>query len=314
MFSVIMPVYNRADLVGDAIRSVLAQEYTDWEIVLVDDGSTDNLREVLEQFSDERIKVFHQKNGGVSVARNKAMSIAEGDYFCFLDADDKWYPNHLSVLKELIAKYPESGFFATCAQISVPNSQSVIISSDYFEGKDEDLYIENFFVAYNEDKRAKCFQMSTTCIPKSVIDRLGNFKEGCKMGEDLELSLRIAAYYPYVLTAKTTAFYNRAESVASKEGAFDPDWFFFESYKQILKDSEVSDEKKAELKKLMDWFEMRRCRHLLLKNRRKEARESYKRIKGSEELAKDRFINMILLCLPTSVIKAYFKFRWRSKA
>ena len=314
MFSVIMPVYNRADLVGRAIKSVIAQSRSDWEIILVDDGSSDDIKKALDEFSqDNRITIIHQENRGVSAARNRAVKMAKGRHLCFLDADDLWYENHLQTMHELIKEYPDAGFFGTCADILLPGGK-IKTSTDYFNEKKDILYTDNFFKAYNEDKRAKMFQMSTSCIPAGVIERLGGFKEGCRMGEDLELSLRIAAYYPYVLTKKTTALYNRMESTASKDGAFDVDWFFFKSYKKILEDERVSGENKAGLEELMHWFEMRRCRHLLLESRRKEAFLSYKKLMHIKELKKERFINLILLFMPVKIIRFIFKRRWRKQA
>ena len=86
-FSIIIPTYNRAAFLPKAIESVLAQTYTDWELIVVDDGSTDNTREVVAQYNDERIIYIYQENAERSAARNNGISQAKGDFICFMDSD-----------------------------------------------------------------------------------------------------------------------------------------------------------------------------------------------------------------------------------
>lgn len=314
MFSVITPVYNRADLIQNAVKSVLGQTCPDWELIIVDDGSEDELDKALAPFeSNEKIKVIHQENGGVSRARNVGIAASRGDYIAFLDADDAWLPNHLTVLNELILAYPDAGFYGTWASVLFQNG-TVRNKPAYFSGKPETEYFENYYKAYDEDKRVKLFQMSTSCIAKKAIDRVGVFQEGCKIGEDLDLTLRVAAYFPFVLTAATTAVYNHQESVATKESAFDVNWCFFDHAEIIYQDKAVPEDKKEHLKSLMTWFEMRRCRHLLLLGKREEARESYQKIKHVKRLKKDLLINRALLCMPVWAVQLIFKLRWRAQA
>jgi glycosyltransferase involved in cell wall biosynthesis len=115
-FSIITPVYNRADLVGETIETVLKQEFQDFEYILVDDKSTDNSLEVLESYAkmDSRIKIVrHEINQGRCITRNTGINTAIGQWICFLDSDDFYHPNHLTVLKELISKFPNIQAFAT---------------------------------------------------------------------------------------------------------------------------------------------------------------------------------------------------------
>lgn len=104
LFSIIIPTYNRAELLRRAIKSVEAQEVLDWELLVIDDGSTDHTRELVRSFNDQRIKYFFQTNKERSAARNLGIHHAKGQYFCFLDDDDYFLSNHLSALKKEVTK------------------------------------------------------------------------------------------------------------------------------------------------------------------------------------------------------------------
>jgi glycosyltransferase involved in cell wall biosynthesis len=114
-FSIITPVYNRADLVGETIESVLAQSFSDFELILIDDGSSDHSVQILEVYAkkDSRLKlVLLSKNEGRCIARNEGLKIAKGSWICHLDSDDLYYNNHLSHLHSVILKHSEFKAFA----------------------------------------------------------------------------------------------------------------------------------------------------------------------------------------------------------
>ena len=106
MVSVIIPAYNAEKYLSETIQSVINQTYTDWELILVDDGSSDNTRKIAEKFTEKnnRIKYIYQTNSGVSTARNEGLKIIKGEFICFLDADDLWLPNNLKSRIEFLSK------------------------------------------------------------------------------------------------------------------------------------------------------------------------------------------------------------------
>src|SRR5690606_1176147 len=109
LVSVITPTYNRADFIGEAVESVLAQTYPNFELVIIDDGSTDNTRDILEPYlKDSRIRLFHQQNQGQSVARNRGLEEATGEFICFLDSDNAWFPEKLEKSLKAFDHNPES--------------------------------------------------------------------------------------------------------------------------------------------------------------------------------------------------------------
>ena len=113
-FSVVIPLYNKAHTIVHTLSTVMRQNYADYEVVIVDDGSTDNgVQLIREHFKDPRIRIFHQENAGVSVARNRGIEEAKGDWVAFLDADDEWLPDYLKYVVEASDKYPECGMVIT---------------------------------------------------------------------------------------------------------------------------------------------------------------------------------------------------------
>lgn len=116
-FSVVVPIYNRAALVGRAIRSILAQSFQDFEIILVDDGSTDNLHSALKFIEDSRIRLVCQPNRGASAARNHGIDLARGKFVAFLDSDDTFLPHHLEAMKFLLRDTDDVvAYSPVCAQ------------------------------------------------------------------------------------------------------------------------------------------------------------------------------------------------------
>ena len=154
-FSVIIPLYNKAEYISDCITSALNQLFKDYEIVVVNDGSTDASVSIVKTFSSEKIKLFHQKNLGASKARNNGVSFAKGKYVAFLDADDIWRPNHLQVLKESIDLFPNAGLYAN--NYAIKHSRSYISATklNIQITDDKPIQLDNFF---------KAREMSTSSI------------------------------------------------------------------------------------------------------------------------------------------------------
>jgi glycosyltransferase involved in cell wall biosynthesis len=128
--SVIIPTYNRGYIVGEAIESVLSQTFDDFEIMVVDDGSTDNTRNVVNFINDNRIKYFYKNNGGVSSARNMGLDKAAGEYIAFLDSDDLWPENYLQTMVTHLQTKPEYGAAYCATTLQKPDGQ--IIKYDNF--------------------------------------------------------------------------------------------------------------------------------------------------------------------------------------
>ena len=208
-FSVIMPLYNKASYVAKAIESVLAQTFRDFELVIVDDGSQDGSAEVASKAIEgsRNCRLIQQDNSGVSVARNKGVAASQGDFLCFLDADDWWEPTFLEEMDQLVANYPEAGIYGANYTIVNETRHKTRVASVGVESGFEQGYI-NYCQAY-----AKTMYMplwtGAVCVPRSVFDEMHGFPEGIKLGEDFLLWIRIALNYKVAFLNKPLAYYNQ---------------------------------------------------------------------------------------------------------
>ena len=215
-YSVIIPLYNKALYVAKAIGSVLAQTYTDYELVVVDDGSKDGSVEVVRKAIEGQghCRLMMQENSGVSVARNNGVAASQGEYLCFLDADDWWKPTFLEEMNELIAEFPEAGIYGTNYTIVNETKHKTRVAS---VGVDEGFvkgYV-NYCKVY-----AKTMYMplwtGAVCIPRDVFVEMSGFPKGIKLGEDFLLWIRIALNHKVVFLNKPLAYYNQDVDVASR--------------------------------------------------------------------------------------------------
>ncbi len=203
-FSIIIPLYNKARYVSNTINSVLSQSYENFEVIIVNDGSTDNSLEVVSNFKDERIKVFTKQNGGVSSARNYGIQKASYPYIAFLDADDLWEKSFLSEIKLMIEKYPEASVFCTNYASYYPTGKILInnVKGTIPEG----VWDDYFKVAI---KGNNIIWTSACCIRKKVFLDVGCFNESYSMGEDLEMWFRLGLKYQFAYSDNVLAIYNR---------------------------------------------------------------------------------------------------------
>ena len=191
--SVIIPTFNRAHLIGKAVKSVLSQTYQDFEIIVVDDGSTDNTGEIIRSFKDKRVKYIekYKKNKGISVARNIGIKMARGKYFAFLDSDDEWLSEKLSKqIKVLQYESPEVGaVYSNLCYMDENGKNTNKLRNPKKEGYIyEDLLGKNYVGP-----------PLTLLIRKECFHRVGLFDDLLNAQEDWDMWIRIAKYYRFAL-------------------------------------------------------------------------------------------------------------------
>ena len=215
-FSVIIPLYNKAPYVAKTIGSVLAQTFTDYELVIMDDGSKDSSFEVAKNAIEghSQCHLYKQENTGVSMARNNAVALSHGDCLCFLDADDWWDPTFLEEMSNLIADFPEAGIYGTNYTIVNETKHKTRVAPLGLEPGFEKGYI-NYCQVYARTLAMPLTSISVA-IPRIVFDELGGFPRGIKLGEDFLLWIRIALKYKVAFLNKPLAYYNQDVDVANR--------------------------------------------------------------------------------------------------
>ena len=218
MFSVVIPLYNKAPYIEKAIRSVAAQTCRDFELIVIDDGSKDGGFEIAKKLLAALTPPLGgwgatcQSNQGVSVTRNNGVGLAKYDYIAFLDADDWWVPTFLEEMKALITQYPEAGIYGS-SYFKVKNGKYIPANIGVEAGFQNGLI--NYFQVY-----AKTLWMplwtGATILRKDVFNENNGFKPSLKLGEDFDLWARVAIKYPVAFLNKPLAYYNQDVDQSSR--------------------------------------------------------------------------------------------------
>jgi glycosyltransferase involved in cell wall biosynthesis len=208
MFSVIIPLFNKSQYIEKCLKSVYDQSFTEFEIIVVNDGSTDDSLEKTKSFKDAKLhslKIIDQVNSGVSTARNEGVKASTYNYIAFLDADDWWEPSYLKNMKSLIEEYPDAGIYGSNYYI-VKNKRKQIatigVDQTFSKG------IINYFQTY---AKTLCMPLWTgaTIISKNIFESENGFNPKLNLGEDFDLWIRVALKYPVVFLNLPLANYNQ---------------------------------------------------------------------------------------------------------
>ena len=205
-FSVIIPLYNKAPYVRKAVESIIGQTYSDWELVVVDDCSSDGSGDIVASFTDSRIRLVRlEENGGVGAARNLGVAETTAPFICFLDADDWWEPTFLEEMAGLVERHPSAGIYGTSYYI-VKNGKKRLapigVDERFTEGE------INYCQVY---AKTLCMPLWTgaVCMPRAVFKKQSGFPIGIKLGEDFLLWIHIALKHPVILLNKPLSNYNQ---------------------------------------------------------------------------------------------------------
>ena len=192
-FSIIIPLYNKSLFIAEALASVQAQTYPALEIIVIDDGSTDDGPKRVRAISDPRIRLLRQANAGVSIARNRGIELAKGDFVLFLDADDRYLPDFLATIVRLVDHFPSAAMYAT-GYFRFQNDGSRCITPVSSELKSKEGLVKDFYAAWC--KSAFFYTVSLAIRREVFADRDMRFPAGEGLGEDQDLWFRIAERYP----------------------------------------------------------------------------------------------------------------------
>jgi glycosyltransferase involved in cell wall biosynthesis len=224
MISVIIPLYNKEKIVDKCINAVLSQDYSDFELIIVDDGSTDESANIVSKFKDKRIRFFSKINGGVSDARNFGVQQAQTDNIFFLDADDIVMPNCLKVLFDLMVKY-EYAHIYHCNFIIESNNYKRNYCSRTIEGE--------IFNAQKLIWDGEIFpRPGAMIIKKQCFEKVGLFSTKLSKFEDLDLMLRLLRQYKTIYSPEIVLIYQREFSDLSvKFNSIEKEYAFYLNFK-----------------------------------------------------------------------------------
>lgn len=298
-FSIIMPAYNAESTISESITSVLNQNYFDYELIVINDGSQDNTKECVEKFRNEKIFLLNVNNGGVSNARNLGIINSSGKYICFLDSDDIWMDDHLSTLNDLITKYPSYSAFCTGYQIKNFNGKySYPLKKDLSKLNGDDFVINNYF----EFQRniGNFVHINSFCVKKDILLQTGLFQPHERFGEDTDFLYKIFSRYSLVISKKITSEYRRNTTSVTAKRVFNYNWCFLNSYKKLLDDENIKSTIKKDILMIINQYKISAARNKILEGSKKEAFEYLKSVDKNLINKKNYYITLLLLFLPIS--------------
>lgn len=239
-FSVVIPLYNKRPYVARAIQSVLDQTYRDFELIVVDDGSTDGSTDIAASYTDARLKLIRQANGGEAAARNAGIRTASGAHIAFLDADDCWKSEFLAVVASMIAIQPDAAIYGTAYDVS---------RDDDFGAHPLDGVSRFVNASGRLDYPAAlahwCFPLtsSSVCVPACKFDEVGLFDERLNLAADVDMWGRLALSGMAIFHARSCAVYhvdalNRSTTIQAK--FWDKRLLFVEVFSKRLQRPEIA--------------------------------------------------------------------------
>ena len=298
MFSVIVPLYNKEQYIKKTVSCVLAQTIADFELIIVDDGSTDNGPQYVSEIQDGRIRMLSQGNAGVSAARNHGIREANGKYICFLDADDTWNVDFLQTVKELFEEFPEAGMVCPSYQVAYGNKvvHPVWKSVDL----EKDGYVEDFY----EMATASFWICNSSCaaVKREAIQKMERwFPEGETVYEDFDFWIRLGSLCKVAHSNKICATYQR-ETATNARKTHEHKIVYSISYMRTLDSLFNSDNLTTEQKKWVKEIKDRRMVpfvfSLLLAGEKKKAKQVLKDWKPCNTYEKYKMGLNACCCIP----------------
>lgn len=208
IISVVIPAYNAERTVLETVESVQKQTFSDLEIIVINDGSTDHTLELLQNVEDERLKIFSYENGGLCVARNRGASHASGELIAFLDADDLWTADKLELQIAALQQHPEAGVAYSWTYFMDEQTKVTYTGvSTFFEGNVQAKLLTNNFIASG----------SNPLIRRQAIESVGGFDPTCAGCADWDYWLRLSACWSFVVVPKHQVFYRQSSSSMSSK-------------------------------------------------------------------------------------------------
>jgi len=303
--SVIIPLYNKKKYIMRAINSVLNQTYRHFELIIIDDGSTDGAINEIRKIKDHRIKVIQQNNRGVSAARNRGIEEAKGELVAFLDADDVWKRDFLETIINLRGKYPQAGAYGTAVEFKMPDgsvklAQYESISKEAWEG-----IIDNYFQC---SMKNPLITASSVAIPKKVFKNVGEFPQNIVRGEDLDMWCRIALEYPIAFNNKVcVTYYQNADNRVCNKPLDDKNISVFSNkLEDYFSKYKYKTKAKLYFKEYLIKWKIFEAREYIVRGKLKEAKNILMECKNTKYLKGIWMKFYLITLMPNFIVKSLF--------
>lgn len=230
ILSIIIPCYNSEKYIGGLLKKLCAEELTNCEIVVVNDGSSDRTKEIISQYANEAIKIINQNNCGVSVARNNGIESASGKYILFLDSDDSFYPESISRIKEKI-KVNENNQEAEVIAFGYESRVNGKIERNYSWDKYDGIILSHNQVNKLYLTKQICFHICSIVVKKEFIEKQGlRFTVGLPIGEDIEFILKMLGCVNRLQYYASKFFIYQIRNDSAMKGYINYSWTQYESF------------------------------------------------------------------------------------
>jgi glycosyltransferase involved in cell wall biosynthesis len=315
-FSVVIPLYNKALYLQRALDSVLAQTVQDFEIVVVDDGSTDDGANLVRAYQDPRIRLIQQANAGAAAARNRGVAESNADLIAFLDADDQWDQDFLEQIYFLTEEYPTAGLFATSYRISDGTKTQYPQISELAIPLCGHGILDNYLKVVLGPAP---FFTSSTVARKEILQKVGGFPVGIALGEDLDTWLRIYLHSTIAFMYVHPVIYFTALSSSASAGYVQEIWFSpIQTAQEFLSSDFCTSGLAADIQEYIAHCELQLAKSKIYHHRHEQARTHLLNIKKTERYRFERNLWIFWTFMPDTVTrmafhtKAFFrKFRSR---
>lgn len=306
--SVVVPLYNKENSILRAVNSVLAQSEQDFELIVVNDGSTDGSVSVAAGISDKRIRIIHQENSGVSAARNRGVTEARSDLVAFLDADDEWLPGYLETILKLHSQFPDASVFGTLyvfqdqgGELQTPKT-APLFENGYFGIMDNYLEVLRVGLPFNS---------SSFAVTKKAFCKINGFPLGISYGEDVDTWIRLSLQYKIVYTNTALAIYHRdAENRASD--TYEPiiaEYYPVKNLVHLLKNRKVPLYLKQSAIEYVAKYQLEFANFQLYNGRPVQARLLIQTCSGTKKYFKKWIFLYISTLIPTAILQRLIKIK-----
>ena len=288
-FSVTIPLYNKENFVLNTIKSVLNQTFTDYEIIIIEDCSTDKSLDIVSKIENDTIRIIrHEKNKGLSASRNTGIKNAKANYLAFLDADDLWKENYLQELFQLTNDFPEAKLFATNYEEFYSDDKILVPENNSKNLKNKALIHDFFEISLAQP----LYCPSSFCVEKSVFETIGYYDETITFGEDVDFNIRANSEFLLTYSKKPSVQYLMlSENQITQSKLSGKIITNFDKF-------ETKNHSKS-LKKFLDFHRYIMAKHYKLEGNN----ENFMKMKNGISTSSLNNKQLILLHLPSSVLK-----------